>query len=724
MKTRLIVIFLLLCSIGFAAEYEPYAIYNMKGGKVTSREPWLLAKDEFETLRNCHLKDGVLEKRRGYSSFGQMLHAATDTKNPTLKTNPIMGVYNWYSGSTEQLIIMDKERIAKYETSYVTGVSVTKVVQNGTDITCTTAASHGLVVGDMITYTTLTGSDYDGTYDVTAIDDTTPGFSFDITATFDATSTGTAAQEPFNDLTTSKIKFTYHDDYDDPTNNTVQAHALVGGDTPDTLTGATSGATATVITITVDTGAWASNTACGTIHLSDLDTGSDQSGTFEDEDITDGTNIVGHVWGDSDDEEFSGDNTNFFWVENWKEISYITNNNDAIQKYDGVYNTLTQLNIDLDVEGGSYNDITRCRLIFAIKNRIVLFDIDDTATTCRQRARWCEINDPDTWKSASWVDAPTEEWIIAADFIGDDLIVFFERSIWKFSYTGDPDYPFRWDKIDAVEGCYATMSLIAFSDEIFGVGATKLIGTDGREAYGIDEKIPDFVMSWTIDSAPYSYGLVLEEERQAWISYTSPSASANADGNKYPNSALILNYEDNSFATYSLPIHTLGYSALESDLTWNDVASAWEDINWAWNDKSIQAGYPTTLMGSQDGFVYKLNDTGADAGSDIEFNAVLGRWNPYTFDQARLGYVDFLVDKDSGASFDVKFYLNSEATSYQTSSISCAETGTSRDKVWVRAECGAVGDWHQIELTNNASNNRPRVHAIVAWFKKAGHLDL
>jgi len=198
----------------------------------------------------------------------------------------------------------------------------------------------------------------------------------------------------------------------------------------------------------------------------------------------------------------------------------------------------------------------------------------------------------------------------------------------------------------------------------------------------------------------------------------------NADGNKYPNHALIFDYKDKSFATYELPIHTLGTSALESDLTWNDVVSAWEDINWAWNEKSIQADYPATLMGSRDGFVYRLNDTGADDGEDIEFRAVLGRWNPYKWEQARLGYVDFLVDRDPGASFDVKFFLNSESTSYQTSSISCTETGTSRDMVWKRANCGAVGDWHQIEITNDDSANSPRIHCICPWFKKAGNLDL
>ena len=76
---RLILLF--LCSTALA-RYEPFPIYNMRSGKITANEPWLLPKDGFETLSNCYLKDGVLEKRRGYSVFGQMLHADTTTKNP------------------------------------------------------------------------------------------------------------------------------------------------------------------------------------------------------------------------------------------------------------------------------------------------------------------------------------------------------------------------------------------------------------------------------------------------------------------------------------------------------------------------------------------------------------------------------------------------------------------------------------------------------------------
>jgi len=687
--------------------FKPYPIFDMRYGKTTEREPWLSPKDGFETLHDCHLRKGVLEKRRGYSLFGQIVHVNTATKAPTLKTDPVMGIFNWYSGATEQLMVMDAARVNKYITEDLrsTNKTITAFADAGGGEVQVTAASHGFDDYDIVTISGTTN--YNGTYAITKVS----ASAFKITDTWVSDdATGTASQEPLTDLTHNKLRFK---------GTTGQNWTPAADEIVENVGGTAYGTVAAVVS---DTGSLADDDAAGTIIFQ---RGS-VTGTFADTEVLyeqgDHSNIAGIADGANTDDEFTGDNTNFFWVENWREVSYFTNNNDPIQKYDGSY--LTRLHIDLDVEGGPDNDITRCLLIFAIKNRLVIFNITETGDgTCRQRARWCDVLDVNTWKNASYKDAPTDEWIVAADFIGNKLIVVFERSVWEFAYTGDADEPFRWDRIDAVEGCYATMSLIAFSDEIFGVGPTKLIGTDGREAYGIDEKIPNFVLDWNIDSVAYCYGLVLDEEIQAWISYASAEASAHADGNTYCDSAIVLNYDDNSFSTYSLPIHVLGYSALESDVTW-DLSDAWEDIDWSWDEKSLQSGYPTTLMGSQDGKIYVLNDSGADDGEAIEFQAKMCRMNPYVEEgrQARLGWIDFLIDKDSGASFDVKFYLNSESDSYQTKEIACTETGTSRDKVWKRAECGAVGDFHRIEITNNAVSNRPRIHAIVPYFEPAGRI--
>ena len=702
MLKRLIIL-LFLCSLAFG-QPRPYPIYSLSAGQVTNVEPWLLPQDGFETLNNCHLKYGVLEKRKGYTEFGQIVHINTSTKAPTLKTDPIMGIWNYYSGATEQLIVMDDTRINKYITDASVEKAITAFANAGSGEVTVTATAHGFATDDVVTITGTTS--YDGTFSITKIN----ANDFKITDTWVADdATGTASQEYFIDLTRNKIRFKH-----------ASKQNWTDAAVADVVYGGTSTAVGTIKAVIVDTGTFAGTNANGPI----IFTNGSVTGTFQTgEELQDNSlksDIIGEADGAATDDEFTGDNTNFFWVENWNEISYITNDKDVIQKYDGT--NLSRLHIDLDVEAGPDNDVTRVKFIFLIKSRLVIFEITERGTTYRQRARWCDINDPDTWKNANYIDCDTDQWMMAADFIGDDLIVFFERSVWKFSYTADPSTPFRWDRIDAVEGCYAPMSLIAFSDEIFGVGPTQLIGTDGREAYSIDEKIPDFVVNWNVESAPYCYGLVLEEEKQAWITYSSSSASAHADGNVYPNKALVLNYDDNSFSTYTLPAHSLGYSSLESDITWNDVGDAWEDIDWSWSEKSLQAGYPTTLMGGRDGKLYQLNTGGADDGEDIEFEAVGGRWNPFFLEgkKAWLSRIDFLVDIDAAVSFDVEFFKDTESSAYKTSTITCTAVGSGADKTWHRINVNQTGTFHRIKITNDASSQRPRIHCVMPWMQVAG----
>ena len=687
--------------------YLPYPIYDMRAGKVTEKEAWLLPKDAFETLRNCHLKKGVLEKRKGYSLFGQMCHIATAAKTPTLKTDPVMGLWNWYSGSTEELLAMDKARFCKFVTSRPTGKTITAFADYSGTVAGTvlcTAATHGFTTDDIVTISGTTS--YNGTFKVTKVNANTFYFT-DTWVANDAT--GTASQEPFLDLTRHSIRF---------------KHASKQNWSPavgEVVEGATSGAYGTVEEVIVNSGTMAGNDACGTIIFAN----GTITGTFDEtsEELFErgtASNKVGNCIATGTDDENTGDNTNFIWVENWKEIAYITNDNNILQTYNG--SNLSRHYIDLDVEGGPDNDVTRVKFMFTIKSHLVIFELTERATAYRQRARWCEVNDPKTWKDANYVDAPTDEWIIAADFIGNVLIVWFERSVWSFDYTGDPDLPFVWDRIDSVEGCYAPMSLVSFSDEIFGVGPTRLVGTDGRETYGVDKKIPDFMLSWVQASVGYSYGLVLEETAQALISYASNDASAHADGNTYPDSAIVLNYEDNCFSTYELPIHCLGYSALESDQKWSDISEAWSAIDYKWNEKSLQSGYPTTLMGSQDGKVYRLNDGNDDDGSAIAFRAVGGQWSPYVEDgkEADLGFIDFIVDVSATATFDVKCYLNTDSTAWQTITIDCMAIDGSDDLVTKRLDVYAIANFHRIEIGNDAAGNRPRIHAIIPYFQEGG----
>lgn len=616
------------------SSYKPYPIYDMKQGLRLDKEPWLLPQDAFSRLYNWYLYQGILQKRHGYTQFAQMVSQIPAAFGVgvfgegkfgvgRVTTNPgfaVMGIFNFYYGTSSQTLFWDTRRLNKYNT-------VTEVCE---------------------------------------------------------------------DQTVLKVQF-----------KTGVKEILVGN----TITGATSGDTATVDAVILDDGTWAGGDAHGTLVISGADPGAFET---DGEVLTVSGTTVATAKAEASYELLTGGDANYIWFENWRDVGYFTNNQDQIQKYDGSYPS--RLTIDLDVVGGPDNDVNTCLLIFHIKNRIVLLRTTERGTSHYQRARWSEITtrgDTITFRDSDRSDADRDDWIMGADFIGNELIVYFERAAMKLVYTGDSDVPFKWENIPSQEGCYATMSIAPFSDELITVGPTRFVACDGREVYGIDEKIPDLMLEFNQDALNYCYTLVIEENRGFMTSYPSSSADK-------PDMVLWVNYEEDNFATFNLPVHTMGYSTLESTISLDDMTGiSLDDLDYSLDDKELRAGYPTTLMGCRDGWIYKLNDGGADDGSAIECVATTGRWNPYSKDghKAILGFVKFLVDRND-ATFDVTFYADTEGASYRTETIECTETGALRDKVWKIVYAGAEGDFHKLTLGNNASANRPRIHAIVPYFRR------
>ncbi len=678
--------------------YKSYPIFDLRVGKVTAVEPWLLPKDAFETLRNCHLKRGVLEKRKGYEEFGRIIHINTATGVPTAPGNTVMGISDYYTGVTKLLIAMDTKRVNRY----ISGSGMQRTI---TAITTANAGSrinvesveHGFLTGDVVLIAGTTN--YDGLYSIEKIDDD----NFECAVAYVADETGTATEEVLKDVTTLRLRF-----------KTGQNNGFTAGNT---LVGAGSAATAIIDAVDIQVGTFAGSDASGTLHLSS------QTGTFTiGENLEISTDVgttrgVNNEGGDSSDSKFTGDDTDFFSVQNWRGYGYITNNHDQIQRYTS-NNRLVRFNIDLEDEGGPNNNVNTCLLMFVIKSHLVLFRTGERISSHYQRARWSEVNTPTIFKDDNYLDAPTEDWIITGGFIGDDLIIEFEHSTWRFSYTSDPDLPFRWDRLDNTEGCSATHSAVAFEDKLISVSATNIIATDGRDVKEIDAKIPDFMLEWALDKIGYSYSFLVKEESQILISYASASASK-------PDSALVINTDDNSFATYGLPIHVLGKTAIEETISTDDmIGISLDDLDYSLDDKELRAGYPIILMGCRTGYIYKLNTGGSDDGSAIEFSAIGGRWNPFVEEgrRARLGWIDFLVDRDDDVSFDVESFINSEADSYQTKTVTCTETGTARNKVLKRVYCNSEADFHRIDIGNNASANRPRIHAIIPYFDRGGRM--
>ena len=406
---------------------------------------------------------------------------------------------------------------------------------------------------------------------------------------------------------------------------------------------------------------------------------------------------------------WSGDDKQYFWTECWKDKMFVTNNYDQVKVFDGT--SFADLNADIDGDGN--NDVDTCLMLFAYKDHLVMLHTRENGNLYPQRARWSAAGLWDDWTNDGYVDAPTLDWIVAADFLGDDLVVFFERSIWKLRYTGDPDLPFVWQKIADTEGAYATFSTITFSDEVICLGPTGLVTTDGMNADTVGaDKVPDIALTFDQENYDICYAAVVEENREALISY--PQA-----GSTQKDHILSLNYAENTWAVYDLSLNVIGYWDEESDPIVDDIDAIVDDLDICCDDKTLQAGYPTTLGGLYTGEIVELNSGGSDLGEPIALEIKTARWNPFWKEgrKARLGKVEFLVDMDPDIVLTVEFYKDFEDTPYKTVDITGFEG--SGEKTWVSVFSGEVAEFHSLKIKNNQPYTF-NIHAIVPYFKPAG----
>lgn len=631
-----------------AQGYKPYPIYDFKNGKVIAREPWLLPGDAFSSLQNMHIKNGVLEKRRGHTQYGEIEHTNTDTGADTNPGNAVIGIETYYSTAGSFLLAFDTKRVNEF----VAGAFVDR--------------SYHLV--------------------------------------------------EFN-----------HTDY---------AHTP---SVDDTMEGTNSGATGDLLDWFLISGTFGGSDANGYFVLKS--DGSRSTTDFSSGETVFTTGVGGEKFGttsqasfDAEFDSLSGSahdiaDSDYIWAQWWDNVLYLSTGhaNDQMWRYvtgENATRFMIPYNIEIGGTGHSHtNNVQGVKIVVLYKGRLMILNFyENTGGTYvhrGNRAEWCNVNAAGVWDSSDYVDCPTEDVIVSADFIEEDLIVWFERSIWALKYTSDPDLPFRWSRISPTDGCYARMSLTTLQQRQVGMGATRLLTTDGRAVQPIDQAIVDFPLEWNLNLIGASYAALIEEERQIVMTYVSAGGTA-------PDRMLVWNYEDNTFTTYIISVNCIGYTTLSDNITLDEISDALDTISTAFDDGSLSAGYPVALLGLSDGTIQKFYYGGADGSngsSSIPIAAIGGEWNPLAKEgrRVKMGMVDFLVDYSASATFDVDLYVNSDEASYDTVAVDCLkENETQDDVLWKRVHAGASGDFHRIKISHDESGNLPRIHCIRPWFKPVG----
>ena len=355
---------------------------------------------------------------------------------------------------------------------------------------------------------------------------------------------------------------------------------------------------------------------------------------------------------------WTGPNYQQFWTSNYADAMWTTNFNpgfqssptsttpasgDGIRWFDedqsGWVNFLPQLD-------SIPNFLMTALIIVPYKNRLVVLNTVEgtsfaTGKAFQQRARWSENGTPfyalpkptnfqggtvaNAWRSdlvgfGGFVDAPTNEAIVAAEFVKDTLIVYFERSTWNLRYTGNEVLPFVWEKINTELGSESTFSLVPFDKIMIGISNVGVHSCDTVNVNRIDLKIPDDIFQIEqLNNGPQRVSGIRDYLNEL-IYWAMPikvgESEIDPDSGEtitFPNKILCYNYRDESFSYFNDSFTSFGYiEAIEpgtsSDLTWGNASMTWQAADFLWISPVQDAQVVRALGGNQQGFVEILQE--------------------------------------------------------------------------------------------------------------------
>ena len=328
------------------------------------------------------------------------------------------------------------------------------------------------------------------------------------------------------------------------------------------------------------------------------------------------------AWSGNDTNYFNGVNyyrdstdNRLFWVSNFRP-------EDPIRYYDGsVWNDFQPA---LDAGGTSL--LLQARLLIPNRGRMLAFNTYEggsrNGTHYPNRARWSQIGSPidasgEAWRSeiigrGGFLDCPVQEAITDWEYVQDQLIIIFERSTWRFRYTGSELQPYAWERISRERGGQPLTAQV-FDKGIVYIGDKSINYCSGTNVESVSEEIPDEVFSIkTINDGNLKIkGIRDYKERLVYWSYPYGPL-----GKKFSNRVLVFNYDNESYAIFKDSITCFGTYQDAGNTTWAELEGTnWRDAHFSWVAGRNIAGFPQIVAGNQQGFVQKFGTAQGDGPS-------------------------------------------------------------------------------------------------------------
>lgn len=763
-------------------EYQPFLISNFRTGFNEALEPWLLPRDSFQVLNNAHLYRGVVEKINGYTLYSRMSYRSSITL-----TGAIDGTNKVYTTTLGSIPSTDKETISatvnaatgQVESfhnngdgtyaSNLGGTGTINYVTGAISVTFNTAPANmttGAVQYNAVimAYDSFVGSvqpimgikpyiGASGVQEILIFDTKRTGKIVDLGEVISIVqSMNYGIQEiPHEVQLNLSLAQTGFNGTVGPFIKTLPFTFLSRNLTSFKIYNAASTLVATI----VDNGAGVLVNSVGDTLL--LTTGALNYFNYVTGQwvmtfavVVPNTytmNFYGGVYGNY----WTGDFTNFFSVENYQANTFMTNALDDPRYYNGTEIKYLDTRVDITTNQVAPFYISKVLHFVVYNNRLLMLSMYVNNVPQLSMARWSTLFDPLNWTNQEFLSAPTSDPICAFFLISTSLVVRFSSSERNLTYTADAFSPFRWDPTNLMWRCDSNYGTINYDKWGSSVGLAAIVGSDGVNVTRVDEIIPDIVNNARIDeqqpfpaidqeSIGQCYGQRFDNYKEGWLCYKQYSTDDGQNGPVASDTVLAFNYLDNTYAVYEFPFSVLGTGKSVNANIWENTFTNWIDTANTWSSYTQTKNSLTDLGGDQFGTVYQLG-TGNNITSPVDgsvipclMNVVTKDFNPYLDigDQARFGYVDFLMSSNSDTTVRVQFYINNQIdpdydTFYQETSIQLIGNGDS--KVWKRIYVGAVGKVHTMRIYQNTddfvggiSNQPIRIHAMCPYFKPTGRV--
>ena len=619
------------------AKFVPFAIAQSGKGLVRNRNAYVIPNDAYQELVNATVWRGIVKRKHGIISLGRLcrdvtLAQATTGTGAGTDTYAVADLLASVRGTEPDALLVPRSVVIALDDG---GANDTEFTDNGsgngftrtagttydllgnatiTGITpanpaeVTTAAAHGLATGDKVLLDGITGmANGDETLNDRLVTVTNTGAT---TFTIGIDTTGWSAWNAGGTVYPNNVNYTTGE-------LNLKFDATFG----------------------VDESVDAKVRYCPAlpvmgIHRRELtDINKEETIAF---DTKYAYQYVGGAdqWQQFGTATWSGTDSNFFWTYNYFNPTggnpYVWATNfkkgaagDPMRYFAAAWTTF-QPAVD-----GAATLLLTARMLIPYRGRLVaLSTVEDTAFAANspefpQRARFSQVGDPtaaDAWRQdtpgkGGFIDAPTGEQIVSAEFIRDTLIVGFERSTWALRYSGNEIQPFYWDRVNKELGAESTFSTIAFDQAVMNLGERSINACDGNSVRTIDDDIPDqiFRLHNGSDGPLRVHGVRDYWNRMVYWSY--PDADSD---NKFPDRVLAFNYEQNTWSIYENQFTALGYWQDDSDETWATVpADTWADWDRRWDQSSTQSEFVKVITGNQHGFTHLFDPIrGAQMKSD------------------------------------------------------------------------------------------------------------